>query len=222
MIARDTCRESRLAARREVMCPFLVMLCCLAIMTASSVASAQPAGKPLENLPATQREFDMWLLHVCDQLRFSDDQMVYVTKDKEPRLRLISLASRVAREDSKLNTYLNYLELNRQDYGRVNPLDIELLARIQVFEMPNKMRLVHLTNELSTRLVPDLASRKPPPESRTALPARYLLKDGVPKGGKLRYHPDSGLYQRFDDSRKEWIFEPGAKGMAQPEGPMSP
>ena len=174
----------------------------LVLLSASATAFAADA-------PASRQEegeFQQWLIHRAGTfpLRpFEVNTINIALHDKPIKVRLYSLSEIVGRDDAMLSRYLDLIEKNRDKNEQINPFDRQLLTALRRFDIPAKRARLDRFDQVTHSLGID----DPP----FGLDAKEW-KDGLSaaaKGGpsSRRYDPETGLYERLDEAKKEWVRE---------------
>lgn len=178
------------------------------MLNALAVALLLPAAVFAETAPPASRqeelEFQEWVFRRAQTfpLRpFEANTINFTLREKPIKVRLYHLSEIVGRDDFMLSRYVELIEENRKKYGRISPFDRQLLSALRRFDLPAKRarldRFERVTHELG---IDD------PPYGGDGPPVKDALAAAVKAdASSTRYNPESGLYEKYDPSTKEWV-----------------
>ena len=174
----------------------MLAACAMLLSLLPAFAADKAAPSNLED-----GEFQQWLIRRAETLSLAPVLVNLINiqmKDKPLEARLLYLSDPISHDDLMLGRYLTLIEENQKKYGRVSPFDRQLLTVMRRFNIPAKQarieRFQKVTGRLGIKDAPALSEAK-------------SWQDALPAGSatKQRYNPDSGLYERYDDEKKEWV-----------------
>ena len=170
----------------------------LILLSIPSAAIDKPPSAPMPE----PDEFELWLIHRAEtlDLRPTDVNVITLHMQEKPlKQKLLVLSDVVSRDDFILVKYVNLVEENQKKYGRINPFDRQLLGIMKRLDVPAKQYRIDRFNKLTDRLGIESA-----PTDKGAVWADALTNCST---NTRRYNADSGLWENFDDAKKEWVPE---------------
>lgn len=177
-------------------------LVCLALAGVCTGVRAQApdAVQKLETLSAEEKgEFPAWLVHRGRSLDIPYPTINMINAgmaDKSVKERIYALESFITADDFRVQKYLEMMEANARKYKRLNPYDRALLASMKMFGMARKQAWIDRFNKFAD----EQGIQVKPLEAKDAV-------GGAARGGPgRRYDPESGLFERYDEKKKEWVL----------------
>lgn len=165
-------------------------------------AQAPEAVVALEALTAEEKgEFQAWLVHRGQTLDIPAPTINMITAgmaDKSVKERIYALETFVSGDDFRVRKYLELMEANAKKFKRLNPYDRALLASMKMFGIARKQAGIDRFN----RFVEEQGIQVKPREVEGTTSA------AAPRAARgRRYHPESGLFERYDEKSKEWVLD---------------